>query len=550
MDEERGAKLESSTALIWPGSWRDRHVLALLLALAFVLRAWMLWTTEIPSRDGLYFIRYALLFERQDWREVIQQSFQHPGYPLTVLLVSWPVRWLCGTTDCVSMQLSAQLAAALAGWLLVVPMFQLGKQLFRRSVGFWAALFFQCLPESCQILSDALSDPVYLLLGCTALLYGTRGLKDYKWHNFAACGAFCGLAYLVRPEGLVIVSGLAIFLTVRQCSRGWRTSPRAFGVALGSLLAATTLAGSPYYLTTGKLTNKPSSKILLQQMEARTLIPARADNTAPVLFATLLAVHLPGEVEGGSRLWQAGVAVGYEFVHAYQYFGWVPVLAGIWWCRRRRQVCLGHWLMLAVFLTQSLVAWLLAVNLGYVSTRHVLLLVLVSIFQATAVILQVPFRARAWWQWAGSARAGHMVQVCTWQQSLAARAAVLVMVLLIVVGFAHLADPQHDYRKGHLSASRWLIAHASARDAIYDDHSWALYYTGRLFPPEPSASIPIGGTQSYFVVSRIGDRHAESRPGSYTETNLQQKGGTIVYSWPESSAQDQAAIVIYRLSSD
>src|SRR5437899_1167595 len=72
--------------------WRDFALIAGLLLAAVALRGWLLHHTEVPARDTIGFIRYALEFERESWPAVLRNNHQHPGYPLTVLAVSLPVR--------------------------------------------------------------------------------------------------------------------------------------------------------------------------------------------------------------------------------------------------------------------------------------------------------------------------------------------------------------------------------------------------------------------------------------------------------------------------
>src|SRR5262249_29172585 len=132
--------------------WQDLGLLLLLIGLATGLRVWLITHTEVAARDSIGFIRYALQLERQPWSEVLSKFQQHPGYPAVLLLVSWPVRAALGGTDAVSMQLSAQIASALAGILLVIPMYYLGRELFDRSAGFWGAALFQCLPVAARVL--------------------------------------------------------------------------------------------------------------------------------------------------------------------------------------------------------------------------------------------------------------------------------------------------------------------------------------------------------------------------------------------------------------
>src|SRR5262249_8571768 len=152
------------------GRWRDLVLVLVLLMLAVALRGWLVTHTEVLARDSIGFIRYALEFETDSLRAVLRGNHQHPGYPLTILAASLPVRAYNSESEVDAMSFSAQLASNVAAVLLVIPMFLLGKLLFHRAAGFGAALLFQCLPVSAHILSDGLSEALFLLLACTALV--------------------------------------------------------------------------------------------------------------------------------------------------------------------------------------------------------------------------------------------------------------------------------------------------------------------------------------------------------------------------------------------
>src|SRR5207253_5991880 len=136
------------------------------------------YRAEVPARDSIGYIRYALEFERQDltWADILRKNDQHPGYPLAILAVSYPVRHFLGGITPESMRLSAQLASSLAALLLVIPMFLLGKLLRDRALGFWAALLFQILPVVSHILTDGISDALFLLCCVWSIYFGCRGL--------------------------------------------------------------------------------------------------------------------------------------------------------------------------------------------------------------------------------------------------------------------------------------------------------------------------------------------------------------------------------------
>src|SRR5437016_2784605 len=77
---------------------KDWQAVLLLLLVTLTLRAAMLYRAEVPARDSIGYIRYALEFERQDltWADILRKNDQHPGYPLAILAVSYPVRHFLG----------------------------------------------------------------------------------------------------------------------------------------------------------------------------------------------------------------------------------------------------------------------------------------------------------------------------------------------------------------------------------------------------------------------------------------------------------------------
>src|SRR5262249_54850600 len=220
----------------------DFRCLALLLLLTTAMRVWQVSQTEVTSRDSIGYIRIAWRLGHGDWREGGRSSPQHPLYPLAVLGTSVPVRRLLPGADLAdAMRLSAQLASAAASVLFVVPMFYLGKELFDRRVGFWAALLLQCLPATGKLMADGLSEPLFLLWAASALLSASRALRTGSAGGFVLAGLCGGLAYLTRPEGLLVPAAAGLVLLGLQASRRWRR-PWPACLRNGAALTAATLA--------------------------------------------------------------------------------------------------------------------------------------------------------------------------------------------------------------------------------------------------------------------------------------------------------------------
>jgi hypothetical protein len=543
--------------------WRELALLALLLLLASGSRAWLIGHTEVAARDSVGFIRYALELERYPWKDVLERNLQHPGFPIAILVVSWPVRLLSGGTNCISMQLSAQFTSALAGVLLIIPMYYLGRELFGRRAGFWGTALFQCLPISGRVMSDALSEATFLLFTATALLFAVRGMRRYSVGHFVCCGILAGLAYLTRPEGALIVLATGLVLVAMQFAPAWRKSwPRAL-ICAAALVAAATAVGSPYILATGRVTNKPTPRRLwesagleeapehsraIEQDPYSTstccgIAPARNGRSMPrilggPLIASVLAIYAPENLKD-RRLWGL-YAIATELTKDFHYLSMLPLLLGIWCFRNRLKTEPGAWVVLVLCFLHFLILWRVAVVVGYVSDRHVLVIVLCGVFLAAGGVFALGEKIAFLVQ---RPRSGHTGKSASPADS--SKLSMALLIVLLVFGLQEALKPLHANRAGHRQAGFWLAEHTSPADPIADPFCWAHYYAGRVFwegltPPTPPDYVP---TQ-YVVLEKSPSSEHSRLPTIHHAKDLAARGH-VVYHWPVDKPEAEAKILVY-----
>jgi hypothetical protein len=541
------------------GRWRDLGLLALLLTLAVGVRAWILCHTEVAARDSIGFIRHALEFEnasakQRSWADVLRSNHQHPGYPLVLLAVSVPVRAFVDAPMPDLLRLSAQLASSLAGVLLILPMYYLGKQLFHRGAGFWSALLFQCLPVSGHILSDGLSEALFLLLTATGLLFGAQALHGKSRARFALCGVFCGLAYLTRPEGALLLAATGFSLVILQFAPAWRRTWRDFLACGASLTLAALATGSPYFLTTGCFSIKPSVHQIMGQEKAEDTGRHQDAGPSPLaqrgrpLFAVMVNTGGTTLTQLGRGLW----GLGTEVINGFHYVGWLPAVIGIWWYKRRPSTTTpGMWPLLLLCFFQALVLWRLAAVVGYLSDRHIQVIVLCGIYPAAACLLDLPARLGDWlraWGWGGRPRAAGWL--------LGRGGPVLSLVLLLALagtGLPKTLQTLHGKRAGHHAAGLYLARKADPADLILDRHAWAHYYAGRVFTEGQTVRPAPGHVPAcYHVINRSKDKEgAEFEPAAgelfLTEKQLKARGAEVVYHWPLNRPVERAVVIVYKL---
>lgn len=515
--------------------WHEFALLALLLLLASGSRAWLISHTEVAARDSVGFIRFALELERYPWKEVLQRNLQHPGYPAVLLAVSWPVRQLWGGTTAASMQFSAQLASALAGVLLILPMYYLGRDLFGRRAAFWGTALFQCLPVSARVMSDGLSEATFLLLATTALWLAVCGMRSRRVASFAGCGLFSGLAYLTRPEGALIIPATGLVLLATQFISAWRRSwPRALA-CVAALLVTAAVVASPYVLVNGRLTNKPTPRRLWEKTGDEA--SATRHRVQGPLTASVLAIYAP-ETLKDRHLWGL-YAIATEVTKDFHYLAVVPLLIGLWSFREQLKTC-GAWVLLVLCLLHFLILWRVAVVVGYVSDRHALVLVLCCVFLAADGVFALSEMLAVLARWISS---GRTTQAVTMGQS--GRLSVVLLVVILGFGLEEALKPLHANRAGHRQAGLWLAEHTTVADPIVDPFCWAHYYAGRVFSEGDTPPGSPGYVPTQYVVLEKSPTSEHSRLPTIHYARALATRGQVVYHWPVERPEAAAKILVY-----
>jgi hypothetical protein len=518
----------------------DLPWLAGLVVLAVCLRGWQLTHTEVASRDSIGYIRLAWQLENRPWAEVMCQAPQHPGYPLAVLAVSHVIRPFSHQGLATDMQWSAQVASALASVLLVIPMFYLGRELFNRRVGFWAAVLLQCLPSSGRGMADGLSEPAFLLGAASALACACYGLRRASWVGLGGAGVFGALAYLCRPEGGLLVAFTGFVLLAVQTVPRWRQPWRRVLLGGASLSLAAVAVGGPYAWTIGTLTKKHTGETLIKHMgfgprQAEQAPGAQAAAAGDPLLAVWWNDH---DTVAEERTWWGFVSLLEMLSKGFFYIFWVPTLAGLWWFRDRFRLVPGAWVMLLVSAMVLYLLYRVAQVLGYLSDRHTLLVLLCSsyftaaglgrfgeLFAARLARLRPSLAGTRW----GDPR--------FWSPALLALAAAGCLPRTL--------ETLHADRVGFRVAGYWLAENTLPGDYILDPYSWANYYAGHVFTEGRTDLKSHHPPIYYLVVEQSQNKHSRL-PEQEAALRLAEKGKPL-HSWKVKRGKERGEIVVYEL---
>ncbi len=515
----------------------DWLLIGVLFALVLPLRLWLLCNTEVTARDSIGYIRYALEFERKPWREVLEGNHQHPGYPVLVLLMSQPVRAFDnqdGATTPENMELSAQLVNLIASLLLILPMYLLGRQFFDSTVSFGGALLYQYLPISAQLLSDGVSEPIYLVFLVSGLLQMVHAVRERSAWRSQLCGLFAGLAYLTRPEGALILPAFAGVLIARQFRAAWRCSWRQFLACGASTAVCAALVGSVYVIATGHLSMKPTYRCIVEQEKASQL----RDPAAGPLFASAI----PRTDTDAMLLVRSGWAVCMEVNQGFHYVAGIPALLGLIWAFGSLKREAGCWAMMLYVALHSLILIRLGMIAHYISDRHVMILVLSGCYFAVYAMRELPRRLLAWRK---RGVAGDIGSAGASPSRTRFAAVAFATLFLGLIGFCLPKATQrlHGNRAENHEAGRWLATVLQVGDHFEDDHAWSDFFAGGVFREGKNPVLPAGYVPTTWVV--VTNRSRDAEIGVKHAGNVLSDQATPIKWWPETSDLKQARLVVY-----
>lgn len=313
-----------------PPRARFAAALGALTLAALLLRLLAGRRGAVISRDGIDYLRLGeqLLAGRLD--EALAHHYP-PGLPALLAAAGA----LAGRLD----EPIALAAVAVASSALVPAVGLLARRAFGPQAGLFAALLAAVLPLAVELGGEVLADGPYLALVAWGLVLVQRALEGDRAAGPCAAGAALlgGAAYLVRPEGLVVLAALAAGLALaprpasarrRALDLLWFALPGALAIA-PYLLA---IAGRPGLEGGGaglQLTLKRDLALRLAELEpaaalARALHVARygVKALAPALpllaAAAWLGPRLPApRAAAGRRLAALALLLGLGLLAAF-----------------------------------------------------------------------------------------------------------------------------------------------------------------------------------------------------------------------------------------
>ncbi len=548
----------------------ERRGLFAIVSLAAILHGVAISRSSLPAQDGLKFIRVARQFQSAPWADTIRATDQHPLYPALVGAVEPLVALFAGGDHGPDIwRISAQVVAAGASLLLLLPLYQITRNLFDRRIATLAVAIYALLPLPAGWGRETLADSVGLCGLMFSLWLGARAIRDRRWQEGAGAGLAAGLGYLARPE--IILAPLALCLAfgilqlgaIRSRAKTIEREPSDrrlggfFSTRFGKLgvpslnpaivvlaLGALVPVGS-YALVKGEVSEKLALRHATSQIE-RSAPVRKAPQWLPAGLDDRRWDFSPKEESEHSKI------VGWSGAATRIFAQWWRELAGIfavmfaWGLVRQRfirSLCPGRdqkdtgTVERTVLLTfQIIYAIALARHcalLGYLSDRHTLALVLTS----------TP------WAAAGTFVCLRGLAVKFGWSPVLSRKLRLGFAAIVVLTIIHFQlKTTHASRSGHLEAGKWLAANAYQGEATLDTRGWASFVADR----SPFDSYDYWHVRQALTDRRLGyivvetdELDARSRRAETLQAMLAFAAEPI-RDFPESTRDDAGRVRIYR----
>ncbi|MBW2244364.1 MAG: glycosyltransferase family 39 protein [Deltaproteobacteria bacterium] len=491
---------------------REAWVLAGIVALAAAVRILRWQGLAVMFNDGPIFLALAEAIESG----LPDQALAHPFHPLYSALVA-------GVHGPIANWETAAVFVSIAcGSLAVGVLYLFVRDLHGRAAAWIAALLFAVHPGAIEYTGDIQSEGAYLFFFVSAACLLWRGLRSERPLLALAGGLAAGLAYLARPEGLgiaLVAGGLAVF-------EGWkRGAPLGRSILLaGAIGLGGALVVGPYvgflHAQTGEWTfTQKKSMAVMAGLEApprdgpnpvlpkinRAGRPAESRLVSP---KAQLEARLPEELRAAAaeRYAEAVFDVVRTHLRALRYEGVALLLAGLALGGLGRAGPRARFIG-GVVAAYAVVLLLLAANVGYVSGRHALPPLILTLGYVAGGVMALG-------QWAGrrfGKATGHLVL-----------AALLALVTGIGLGKA-LPPDRGDSRAARIAAE-WLGSQDIPVRGLAARKRRIAYYAGapfvKIHAQERSAGKIWTRGASHLILNHEADHYPILRESLPTEAVL------------------------------
>jgi hypothetical protein len=350
---------------------QDFTHLAILLVIALGIGVYLIATTVVITKDGVWYIQEArkLSGEPQSVTKGLTS-----GFPSLIFITHKLATSLSDSSSLFTWIYSAQSITLLCRLLALIPLYFIGKLWIGGKRSFWAVFILIILPYPAEFGSDVLREWPHILFLASGLLFLIWAVKQNKCWMFGAAGFVAGLGHIIRPECAQILIYGALWIFIRLFSpKPGMSRPRLL-CALFVLLIGFAIPAAPYTTARGQfLPKKLKALISTANPEESKEIQESQINSDNNVNTTSIA---PGKIA------KAIAELAGVISENLMYFFMPAMLIGIYFRFRKRSSAteIERFFVPAFAVLNVVMLIVLYYSWGYISRRHSLPLVVFTIF--------------------------------------------------------------------------------------------------------------------------------------------------------------------------
>jgi hypothetical protein len=421
--------------------------IAILSAIALGVGIYLIATTVLIAKDGVFYIEQAQKFGSDPVGVIKGPPF---GYPFLVFIAHKAVVFFSNSSSVYSWIYTAQAVNLLCRLLAIIALYFIGKVLVGSRNSFWAVLILIMLPYPARFGSDVLREWPHILFLSAGFLFLICAAKQGKWWMFGLTGLASGAGHIIRPECAQFIVYGVLWLLIRLLLPKHNIMNRPKMIcALFVLIVGFAIPVVPYIKVRGKVL-PPQLKALFsssRRLESNSIQERKISSCNQVYVAASPPINI---VKATGRLIE-------EISGNLMYFFVPALLIGIYsHFRKQSEATDIERFLVPAFITLNVTMMiLLHYNWGYISRRHSLPLVVFTIFY-------VPIGLQVLGDWLDRRLVRDRLRAEPNPQ--------LWFFVLLAVGIAiclpKLLRPMRIEKQGYRDAARWLEENTSREDII------------------------------------------------------------------------------------
>jgi 4-amino-4-deoxy-L-arabinose transferase-like glycosyltransferase len=422
---------------------------------AAALLGWVFRHSEVCFADGLRYIHQAEQIDSGLWHDGLVGGIDHPLHPLGIATA----HRLLGGAGPITWERAALVLCFASFVLLVVPVYLLALELFGDRTAWLAAVLVTFNPIVSLIAVNVLSESTFLLFWTFGLWGAVRFLREGRFLWLPLAIGFGALAYLARPEGMLLPVALMATLLFLPVLPGARLSAVRWWGAIALMLVGIVFLVGPYIVLKGGVGTKPGIARVLglaprsQPLALEREAPLRPDQTTLATYQ--LAVM---------RMFRALRLGGSSILFPFALLGLVRAA----FCTDRGRA----WLFLGIVLAASVAGLVrLHVTGGYCGARHGVVPGMILTLAAAYGITRLMDRISIPGRWVGLVHQRLCPGVAGWT---------VLTLVWIAVPNSHLLGPAtpDPFAVYHATAD-WLVQNTRGNEQVLDLTDWSLYFSQR-----------------------------------------------------------------------